>query len=551
MTPPKILKGPRRKLFAWLVLNGLVQAMLGLAAVFTFEQFHASGFSKGSSVAILAGLAAGLYVSRVLQRRHGEIFALDYVNEMRLALMQKLLSLPDTARGASIGLMTVRLSADLLALKTWLADGLANSIVQGITLLVLLTGSMFLYPGIAAVLVCIILPWSLAAFLLRGPLRESIRDARKQRGKLAALAGDLVVTRLTVAHFGRSTPELNALSRRAETLSSALIRRATYSEAMRATAEWALPIASLMILWLLSAGAGATIPAAPLLLLLGMTSALLGSLSRSIDLQLAHRLASEKFSASLDAASIEQSPAAPASDIGRGEAVEIGLRWTDATGKTTSVTIPPGAVMSLVNGSADERSAALATLARLRDDPRLAITVAGLPATQVSIRDWRRIVTLSSPRLPLVRDTLRNNLAIGAPSKSKDEDIASLARRFGLIADAEELTRPVDPALLSTSRALAMRLCRSLAREASVILLDEATTPSEYPLVEQLLKRARRRNVIVLTSGGVLDDEGVPIGAPIFLPLDSALPGMTKADEKSVLVETQEDITDHMADHME
>ena len=529
MNLPKVLKGSRRKLFAWLLLNGLVQAILGLAAVVAFERFHASGFSQGSSVVVLMGLAGGLYVSRVLQRRHGEMFALDYVNETRLALLEKVLSLSDTARGASIGLVTTRLSADLLALKTWLAEGLANSIVQGMTLAMLLMGALFLYPKVALILACVVIPWALAAALLRPSLKEAIGTARKQRGRLATMAGDHVVARLTLAHFGRTTPALNAVSRRAGSLAKALIHRATFSEAMRASTEWALPIASLAALWVFSAGSGVAVPAAaPLLLLLGMTSGLLAGLSRSIDLHIAHRLAAERFATTFDAPGVDPSAAAAPPAIKRGKPVELGLQWTDAAGNISSFAVPPGAVMSLTGGTALQRSNVLAAMARLRDDPRLITTIAGLPASQIPIRDWRRIVTLVSPRLPLIRDTIGNNLAIGAPSDTADEAVFDLARRFGIATVLEDLKTPVEPGLTPVPLAMAFRLCRSLIRNASIILLDEAISASDFPMIAQFLELAKQRRVSVLTSGCVLDGSGLPIGEPLGLPMELALPSAVR-----------------------
>ena len=521
MNLPKVFKGRRRKLFVWLVLNGLVQAVLGLAVVVAFERFHASGFSQGSSVAVLMGLAGCLYVSRVLQRRHGEMFALDYVNETRLALLEKVLSLSDTARGASIGLVTARLSADLLALKSWLSEGLANSIVQGMTLTMLLAGTIILYPQVAVILACVILPWLVAVALLRPPLKEAIGAARRQRGKLASMAGDHVVARLTLAHFGRTTPTLNAVSRRAGSLAKALIRRATFSGAMRASTEWALPIASLAALWVFSSGTGTAVPAAaPLLLLLGMTSSILAGLSRSIDLHIAHQLAVERFAATFDAPSIASLAAAESLVTKRGKSVELGLQWTDANGTLTDHSVSPGSVVSLAGGTGEQRSGVLATMARLRDSPRLTTSIAGLPAKQIPIRDWRRIVTLASPRLPLIRDTLGNNLSIGAPSDTPDEVVLDLARRFGIAASPEDMKGPVEPTHVPVPRALAMRLCRSLIRNASIILLDEATTASDFPMITQFLDLARQRGVTVVTSGSVVDGSGLPIGEPLHLPLE-------------------------------
>ncbi len=247
---------------------------------------------------------------------------------------------------------------------------------------------------------------------------------------------------------------------------------------------------------------------------------LLSGLSRSIDLHTAQQLAAERFASTFDAPSID-SPATGESAVAtRGKPVELGLQWTDVKGALTVHSVPPGAVVSLSGGSAEQRSGVLAAIARLRDEPILTTSVDGVAAAKISIRNWRRIVTLSSPRLPLLRQTLGENLSIGAPSDTSDEVVLNLARRFAIATDSEDLKSPVEPTHVQVPRAFAMRLCRSLLRNAPIILLDETTTVSDFPMISQFLELAQQRGVTVVASGDVVDGNGKPIGEPLSLPVE-------------------------------
>jgi ABC-type multidrug transport system fused ATPase/permease subunit len=525
MSLPKILIGGRRWLFGWLVANGVVQAVLGLAIVRVFDNFYHAGFTGLGSVAAIFALGAGLYAGRILQRRHGEMFALDYVNETRCALMEKVLSAPDNARHVRIGLVTARLSGDLLSLKNWLADGLASGIVTGTMLTALLIGAAVLFPAIALILAAVVIPWAVIALILRPSLRDTIGKARRLRGKLANTAGDQVMTRLTLAHFGRTNPALENLVRRGQELSQTLVHRATISEALRATPDWALPIASLAGYLALHGGTAAP-RLAPLLLLLHMTGLQMSKLSRALDLYVASAVAKTRLTSVIDRPGLIDTASGKMPEFERGTPLKLDLALTDPDGMIQQIHIVPGSAISLTGGTQAWRSDVLMALARLRDGPSLSGTIGGSPIQEVSLKSWRKLVTLVSPRLPFIRGTIRKNLLIGAPSRTTDDAVLSLARRFGIASALRELEEPLDPYLMTDSQALAARLCRAILRAAPIILLDEVTRPADAAMIEDFLALARQRQAIVIASGCVLDRAGKPIGsevigigsAPRFLP---------------------------------
>ncbi len=516
MSLPKLLTGRRRWQFGWLVANGLMQAGLGLAIVRVFDNFYHSGFAGIASVAAIFALGAGLYAGRILQRRHGEMFALDYVNETRRALMEKVLSAPDDARHIRIGLVTARLSGDLLSLKNWLADGLASGIVTGTMLAALLAGAAVLFPSIALILAAVVIPWAAIALILRPSLRDTIGKARRLRGKLANTAGDQVMSRLTLAHFGRTSPALDSLMRRGQELSQTLVKRATISEALRAAPDWALPIASLAGYAMFHASSGAAVPRlAPMLLLLHMTGVQISKLSRSFDLYLANAVGIARLASIIKRPGLIETAAGKAPEFERGKPVELNLAFTDAAGMAQEIQFAPGSATSLTGGTQAWRSDMLIVLARMRDGASLSGAIGGTSIHEVPLRSWRKLVTLVSPRLPFIRGTMKKNLLIGAPSETTDDAVLSLARRFGLASGLEELDEPLDPHLVTASKALALRLCRALLRKAPVILLDEVTRPADAPMIEDFLALARQRQAIVIASGGALGRTGNPVGIEI------------------------------------
>lgn len=513
MSLPKLLAGRRRWQLGWLIANGLVQAGLGLAIVRVFDSFYHSGFSGHWSAAAIVALGAGLYAGRILQRRHGEMFALDYVNETRLLLMENVLSAPDNARHVRIGLVTARLSGDLLSLKNWLAEGLASGIVTITTLAALLAGSAVLFPSIALILAAVVIPWGAIALVLRPSLRETIGTARRLRGRLANVAGDQVVSRLTLVHFGQTHRALDSLMRRGQQLSRTLVRRATISEALRAAPDWSLPIASLAGYLVLQSASGTTLPPlAPLLLLLHMTSLQMSKLSRSLDLYTASAVALRRLTTVVGRPGIVEPAVDKAPDFLRGKPLDVHLAFADEAGSTMEIQLSPGSVVSLTCGTQAWRSGFFMELSRLRHSSSISGTIGGVPLEEVSLRNWRKLVTLVSPRLPFVRGTIRKNLLIGAPRSTTDDVALSLAHRFGLASDMADLDEAFDPHLATASTALAMRLCRALLRSAPVILLDEVTRPADLQMIEDFLTLAKQRQAIIVASGSVLDVAGKPVG---------------------------------------
>lgn len=512
MSLPKLLTGHRQWLFGWLVANGLLQAILGLAIVRVFDTFFHAGFTGMGSVATIFALGAGLYAGRILQRRHGEMFALDYVNETRRVLMEKVLSAPDNARHVRIGLITARLSGDLLSLKNWLADGLASGIVTSTTLTALLAGAAVLFPYIALILAAVVIPWAAVAFMLRPSLREIIGKARRQRGRLANVAADQVMSRLTLSHFGRTNPALDSLMRRGQQLSHTLVKRATISEALRAAPDWALPIASLAGYLMFHGGGTAAPRLAPLLLLLHMAGLQMSKLSRSLDLYVASTVAMTRLNAVVDRPGLAETATSKAPEFKRGKPLELDLAFKDADGVEQVIQLAPGSVYSLTSGTQAWRSDFLTALARLRNDTSISGTIGDSPIQDIPLRNWRKLVTLVSPRLPFIRGSLKKNLLIGAPGETTDDVALSLARRFGLASSLEELDEPLDPHLMTAATALALRLCRALLRAAPVILLDEVTQPTDVPMIEDFLALAKQRQAIIIASGCALDYAGKPVG---------------------------------------
>ncbi len=524
MSLPRILQGRRTRLFLGLILNGLTQAGFALAGVIAFDRLAASFFRDLVALAAAATCAAVVFALRILQRRHGETFALSYIGEARGLLMSKLLDAPSDAR-IRLGLVTTRLGSDLLALKSWLAEGFAGSIAMGVSLAVLLAGAAAFYPGPAIALGAIVVLWGIVLLLVRRPLTRSIADARRLRGRLSAEAGDQIAARLTLAHFGRRSSELIRLQKRSDMLAGALVRRATWSELLRATPEWALPVAALSGVLM----AGQSHGPAPLILLAALASSYLSRLSRAFDLHASSAQAIDRLSVLLKAPGLAD--VGGEAGIARGEPVLLDISSGDRR-----MQVAPGSLAVLSGGEAADRSQFLQSVARLRGGPLPDMSVNGRSLGAISIRDCRRVFTYVGPLLPLIRASVRENIMLGAPSSMTNDEAFEVARRLCVAKHAEEMDTMVESHAVPPALAFRLRLARALARRASVILFDDAVPTGESATLAAALEMARAGGVTVISAVALAEGQEttiLPIGSPLR-PSDNESEEMPELEDQAL-----------------
>lgn len=240
-----------------------------------------------------------------------------------------------------------------------------------------------------------------------------------------------------------------------------------------------------------------------LLLLAGLTVGHLSDLARAADYRLAYAESRRRI-ASILAMPVLRDPddpiPLPRSAAGRQLRVEL----DDANGKPSHVlTAAPGALIALCGSTPAARSAFFSRVAGLEEDSGFAAFLDDIPLLKTSRRDRRRAVTLLSPAIPLVRATMIDNIAIGAPSATAREEIDAIASLCGLAADTarqcgqmREEPAP-GPCPMQAAR---IRGARALARSAVVLLIDDVEVCRDQDLLAAVLAYARAAHTTVIVS---------------------------------------------------
>lgn len=509
MRLPAILTRARMGALAVLIANGFAQAATSLALV-AIVGAAVSGERPALGQGWLIGAASlslgiTLFSLRVLQRRQGADFALDYVREVRGLLVEQLFTLPPTAGPTRLGLVMTRLITDLSAIRSWLADGVASLFVAGPSVVLIVLGAFWLAPGVASFLLAGVLVWFAVTLVALPSLQRAIRESRRRRGRLAGRLGDVVLTRATFAHFGRSGPAARKIDRISEDLNEWLVRRAGWSGAARSSSDFVIPVI-IAILAAYAAPSGPVMPAgelSTLLLLAGLTVAQLSDLARAADYRLAY-VESRRRIASILAMPVLPDPEdpIPLPRLAVGRRLRVELRCSN--GKPSRVLeAAPGAMILLRGDTPEARSTLLASVAGIEENNGLAIFLDDIPLDKVSRRDRRRVITLLSPTIPLVRATMAENIAIGAPSATLQEEIVAIASLCGLALDrasecGQERLQP--PHSVNPMLAARIRAARALVRAAAVLLIDDVDVCKDRDLLAAVLACARATHTTVIAS---------------------------------------------------
>ncbi|NGO55210.1 ABC transporter ATP-binding protein [Allomesorhizobium camelthorni] len=541
MRLPAILTGVRLAALAVLIAIGFAQAATSLALVaIVGAAVSGEGPALGQGwLIVTASLSLGiaLFALRVMQRRRGAAFALDYVREVRGLLVEQLFALPPAAGQTGLGLIMTRLITDLSAIRSWLADGVASLFVAGPSVVLIVLGAFWLAPQVAPFLLSGVFVWSIICLIALPFLHRAIRESRRRRGRIAGRLGDIVVARAAYAHFGKSGPTTRKIDRMSEALNSWLVRRAGWSGAARASSDFVMPV----IVAFLAAFAFSGRPAmlvgdlSTLLLLAGLTVGQLADLARAADYRLAY-IESRRRIASILARPVLADPVnpipLPRSAAGR----RLHIEFHCPHGKPPNVLeAAPGASILLRGDTPEARSAFFSNIAGFEENSGLAIFLDDISVNKISRRDRRRAITLLSPAIPLVRGTMVENIALGAPSATLQQEIIATASVCGLAVDgaSESSQRRLKPAHVSAMQAARIRAARALVRSAAVLLIDDIDVCKDRDLLAAVLARARAGQTIVIVSceaaiAGIefddtwlLDGEGSSRGNPRDRPLPS------------------------------
>ncbi len=496
MSLPPLFAGDRRKRFVFLLANGIGQASAAVATALLVRQ----GFDElvispealeWRSLSVLSLAMLGSILMTAWLRWRGivdaEILGQDYIHALRTHLFLHVTRIgADGARQMSRGALMLRFVGDLNALRNWVSLGLARLLVSGLALGVAVAVLMMIETVIGiAVAVAISVTAILVLFL--GPrLRSRTREARRYRGRIAALINDRIANIGVVESFGQERREIKRVRRASLRLRQALILRARTIGLIRALSDASAGFAGLAALsvgaFQVAAGVATPGTVVSAMVVAGLLAPRLADLSRVYEYWTAAVIAREKQLQLLRLAPLGRSlqPGGEA-PLTTALAPTIQLRQVAKSPlfRSLNVKIAAGERIALIGPNGAGKSTLLRIISGLVEPEQGQVLLDGESIQSCRWSDVRRTFAMVSPDLPLLRGSLRLNLTYGA-SNSDDttlDEVVNTCQLDGLLKRLEkglETRIAENGAGLSTGERSRIALARALMARPAVLLLDEA-----------------------------------------------------------------------------
>ncbi|HKK36730.1 MAG TPA: ATP-binding cassette domain-containing protein [Paracoccaceae bacterium] len=429
---PAVLGQGRVRRIAAVAGLALGQAIAaGGAAFATRDAFAALRDGAPTPWAALAAVAgAGLVIAglRVAERATAERVGCDYAAELRERLFLRGMRMPVGALAdRTTGGLSLRFVGDLAAVRGWVSKGLARLISAGVAIPVTFLALALLHPLLAA---AAFVPSAVAVALIAvagGPLERAHARLRRRRAGLAASLTERLSQGAALRMAGRLTTERERLRTRSTEIAEAAVARARLSAAVRAVPDAAAGLAAALVLAAAAHGGASAAEAAGALAALALLGRPLRQLGEVHDRRQAWRVARMQVERALAA------PALPSRDgdrsADRDGAPALRLQGLCLAGRTPlDAELPAGRIAWLVGPPGSGKSALLAVCAGLERPVEGRVEVLGNAP-------WRLPTGAAvhvGPAAPLLRGSLRRNLALGVGRSVDDTKIAAAVSRAGL-----------------------------------------------------------------------------------------------------------------------
>lgn len=440
---------------------------------------------RGPSLVLLAVATASAAITWA-RAVTAEDVSMDYANDLRRFLARHAVAASEGAR--RLGALTARMTGDVNPMREWVSIGLGESgaaLSAGVGALAALwtaAGASGLFAGAGLLAAC-----ALFWVALGGAHRRALRRLRQARGRVAAVAGDIVLGARTLALFHAAHRERARLDARADDVRAAAVGRTAIAGLVETPAAYAV-VAAILALMPLVGPAENAIDWAMVVFAGGFLGAALRSGARARDSFLAAQIGAARFDRlAAEAARVRPDPTlAPAPSDGA-----IALRL----GGGDDVVLQRGEV-AFVSGELP--CGALATLEAMARTPGAVRFAGGLDDE----RALRRRILLAAPSAPLLRGSLRRNLSIGQRGLS-DEAMAQALALVGLGDMAAALDRRIDPDApdLDGWTQARLRLARAVAHGPSLLIVAEPALYFDPDLPAVLRAAAHECGCSVIAAG--------------------------------------------------
>jgi ABC-type multidrug transport system fused ATPase/permease subunit len=494
---PALLTGRRRWYFAGLVLAGLAHALAAGATVLVLGRGLAAQTSGGRVLAIaaLVGIAGAVGWTRARERLLAERLGQDYVHEIRLLLVRRML---DGHGGGSLGATLTRASNDLNAVRNWVALGVAP-IVAGVPLLLGCAAVLgALHPVLAGAVLVPLAMLGLVLWVASRQAYEQARRVRRERGRLAGHLADTLTATTAIRSAGGGYRELRRIDQRSVRVVQAAVDRARVAGRIRgaATAATGLATAAIIAGSMFAGLGGARLAAA--LTVVGLLSAPVQDLGRVVEYRQTFRAAVRVLAPALarpprasgagptgPSGAATPAPAAVSGAAYYGEAglVVSGLRLGEPP---DAEELPPlyaraGDRVVVEAGDRTRGSAALDLLGGVRRPEPGAVRVAGVDLAAAGSKQRRVLLGYAAQGMRLERGSIARAVRYRQPD-SEPQAVGDLLTRVGLAGRVAGLPGGEEARLRAGGEPLTppdrarLLLARALLGEPPLLVLDHLDT---------------------------------------------------------------------------
>ncbi len=154
-------------------------------------------------------------------------------------------------------------------------------------------------------------------------------------------------------------------------------------------------------------------------------------------------------------------------------------------------TVHKGATLGVVGATGSGKSALMDLLSRLHDAQEGEILIDGIPITQIPIEELRAEIGVVPQESLLFSDTIDSNLSYGAADQEQGRraaDIAQLTKTIAGFPGGFETILGERGINLSGGQKQRAALARALAREPSIVLLDDALSAVDTGTEAEILR---------------------------------------------------------------
>ena len=174
--------------------------------------------------------------------------------------------------------------------------------------------------------------------------------------------------------------------------------------------------------------------------------------------------------------------------------------------KDVSFTVPDGKVTALVGVSGSGKSTAASLICRFWDITEGQICLGGVPLNQITLSDLMSQISFVTQNTFLFKKSIRENIMMGNP-EAKEEEMMQAAKDAVCHDFIMRLPKGYDTVIdketkLSGGEKQRITLARAILKNASVVILDEATAyidaDNEDLLQKALAKLSEGKTVLVI-----------------------------------------------------